>query len=131
MSKTIGLLVASAGTLTRTNGARGFDSSSSVAGGLLVYWPTNDFSSACSALDKGLPVTGSLINDGDCNGEREKIIVNTSVPGFLSSVTLFSTPFGKLKSAPSLTWLLVTPDAGNGFAVKKAVGRFLSPGPKM
>src|ERR1051326_7732709 len=103
MSKTIGLLVASAGTLTRTIGARGFDSSRSVIGGFCAYCDTNDVNSACSAGDNGSPVTGWFRNAGDDNCVLVKTIVNTSVPGFLSSVILLSCPFGKMNSLLALT----------------------------
>src|SRR5690242_21161361 len=103
MAKTIGLLAASAGTLTRTSGARGFELSSSVTGGFCAYCDTNDVSSACSDADNGWPVTGWFRNAGDGNCVFEKMIVNTSVPGFLSSVILFPCPLGKVNSLPALT----------------------------
>src|SRR5215213_10260790 len=122
MSKTIGVLVGSDGAFTLTNGARASDSSSSVTGAFVWYLETKSFNSACCAADKGLPVTGSFKNEGDVRAVFAKMIVKLSVPGFVSSVTLFSSPFGKLKSTLLLTLLLLRPVVDKGLAVRKAVG---------
>src|SRR6185369_5251726 len=98
MLKTMGLLVWSVTAFTLTKGARAFDSSSSVVGAFDWYLEIKSFNSACCAAVKASPVTGSLKNEGDETGVFEKITVKWSVPGFLSSVRLFTlsaSSFGK------------------------------------
>src|SRR5918996_1864222 len=122
MSKTIGLPVWSGGTLTRTDGAPSVESSCSVSAGFSLYLAAKAFNSACCAADNGSPLTGAVRNDGVVNRVFEKITVKTSVPGFLSSVRSLPSPLGKLKSRPWTTLLLVTPESGDGFVVRNAVG---------
>ena len=68
-----------------------------------------------------IPLVCDHNNDAETKAVFEKIIVNVSVPGLLSRFKSLPSPWGKLKSCPWTTLLLVTPVSGNGFVVRNAV----------
>jgi hypothetical protein len=86
-------------------------------------------------LGFGQLVQGRLVKKGGVvNFEEEKIIVNSSVPGFLSRFIQLSSLLlsaGKEKSSPLLISLEVTPKSLSGLSVRKVVSALLFPGPRM